>query len=200
MINENSFDDVHDCQEAFRNILYAISNPGRIASISEQANKLQTEKSAVLTIALTLLDKETSYCVADNEDFAKTISELTYSSKVNFKSSDKSAGIIFVTEECGPDEINGIIGWANPGTLIEPHTSSILVVVVDKFNDTETCRLKGPGINEAISVGLPEYAREWIRQRDLIGYEFPTGIDIYFVTASGEIMIIPRKVSLKDLI
>jgi alpha-D-ribose 1-methylphosphonate 5-triphosphate synthase subunit PhnH len=197
MINENSFDEVHDCQEAFRKILFAVSNPGLTVSIADQANKLQTSKSVFLTIALSLLDKETSYCVLDDEDLSQTISDLTYSNKTGYGDPEKSTGFIFVTEKCGSEEMEGIIDWAFPGTLIEPHTSSTLVIGIDGFENFETCRLKGPGIKDSIGAGLPEYAKAWVRQRDLMGYEFPTGIDLYFAALSGDLLMIPRKVKME---
>lgn len=192
MINECVFDDVHDCQESFRLLLQAISNPGQIVSIDEYASKLNEENNVFITIALTLLDKETSFMSVDNGVFSKTVAELTYSKRV-----EDNAGFIFVTEKCTHEIISDLFSKASPGTFVEPHTNSVLIVAIDKFEDSDTCYLLGPGIKGMKNVGLSEYTRKWIEERDSMGYEYPTGVDMYFVTEKGELMGIPRKVKME---
>jgi len=146
----------------------------------------------LLTVALMLLDKETSFSAVDNEAFAKTAADLTYSKQVSEK-----ADFIFVTEKCSREDIADIFSRATPGSLVEPHTNSVLIIAVDKFEETSCCCLIGPGINVSKQAGLTAYAKQWIVQRDLMEYEYPTGVDIYFVTARGELMAIPRKVRME---
>ncbi len=192
MLGENSFDEVHDCQATFRLMLHAISNPGEIVCIDEYAGKLNEEDGVMLMIALTLLDKETKFFAAGNREFAKAVTELTYSRHTN-----ESAGFIFITKKIQNSDIAGIFARATPGTLVEPHTGSILLISVEGFDNEASCVMKGPGIDESKKAGLTEYAKRWIMQRNLMGYEYPAGIDIFFVTDFGEIMAIPRKVKME---
>ena len=192
MITESSFDDVHDCQECYRLLLYALSNPGEIVSVKEQACKLGEGNGVLLMLALTLLDKETSFFVADDEGFSKTVAELTYSKPVK-----DGANFIFVTRSCSTEDITDIFSGASPGSLPEPHTSSVLIITVDGFEDEPACTLKGPGIKQSKRVGLGEYAKRWIAQRDAMEYEYPMGVDLYFAASNGELMAIPRKVTME---
>lgn len=192
MIKEGIFDEVHDCQETFRLLLYAISNPGEIVSISEYAKKLEDKNQVMLLLALTLLDKETTFMVAGNEFFAKIVAELTYS-----RQAEAYANYIFISEKCSPELREKIFFQATPGTLVDPHTNSVLIIGVDQFDKSASCLLKGPGINGSKRAAFSEYAKQWILQRDSLEYEYPTGIDLYFVTPQGELMAIPRKVSME---
>jgi alpha-D-ribose 1-methylphosphonate 5-triphosphate synthase subunit PhnH len=109
MIEESTFDDVHNCQETFRLLLQAISNPGDIVAIKDHAKRLQAEHGVMLTLALTLLDKETSFWIADNEVFAKTVAEITYAKKLA-----NQAGFIFVTNKCTDEAIQYIMAKTTP--------------------------------------------------------------------------------------
>lgn len=192
MIKENVFDEVHDCQGTFRYLLHAISNPGEIVDIQEYAQKLEGDHRAMLMLALTLLDKETSFWVADNDAFSKTLAELTYS-----RLAEERAGFIFITGTCPEDVIDSVFEKATPGSLIEPHTNSVLIIAIDDFNPKSTCTLKGPGIKTVKTVGLPEYAKKWLSKRDEMEYEYPAGVDLYFVSTKGALMAIPRKVKME---
>jgi len=192
MIQDSIFDEVHDCQETFRLLLYAISNPGEIVGIGKYARNLEDEDKIMLLLALTLLDKETSFMVVGSNLLTKTAANLTYS-----KEREAYANFIFVAERCSPELMENIFSKTTPGTLVEPHTNSVLIIGVDQFDQSGSCLLKGPGINGCKRAALSGYARQWILLRDSIEYEYPTGIDLYFVTPQGELMAIPRKVSME---
>lgn len=192
MIDESTFDEVQDCQEIFRLLLHAASYPGEIVSIAAQAGKLAEKDKILLSLAFTLLDKETTFTVVDNDILAQTIAQLTYA-----KSLKEQAGLIFITKHYQSVEMNEIIAQAAPGTLTEPHLNSVLFIMVDGFVETGTVNLQGPGIKDSKPVGLTEYAIEWLNQRDRMEYEYPTGIDIFLVTLTGEIMAIPRKIKME---
>jgi alpha-D-ribose 1-methylphosphonate 5-triphosphate synthase subunit PhnH len=192
MIKESVFDEVHDCQGSFRCLLHAISNPGEIVDFQEYACKFEGDHCIMLMLALTLLDKETSHWVVDNKAFSRTLTELTYS-----RPTEEKAGFIFITRTCSEAVIDSVFAEATPGSLVEPHTNSILMIAVDDFEQNGTCTLKGPGIKELKAAGLSTYARMWISKRDRMEYEYPEGVDIFFVSAKGALMAIPRKVKME---
>ena len=192
MIKESTFDEVHDCQGSFRCLLYAVSNPGEIVDIQDYAQKLEGENRAMLMLALTLLDKETSYWVADNDGFSKTLTELTYS-----RPAKEKAGFIFITGICSDDAIDNIFAKASPGSLVEPHTNSVLIIAVEDFAHKSTCSLKGPGIKTSKAAGLSDYAKKWLNKRDLMEYEYPAGVDLVFISSDGAMIAIPRKVKME---
>jgi len=192
MIQENDFDAVHDCQAVFRFLLHAIANPGEIVCIRPQAEKLRDNDRVMTALALTLLDKETCFAAPDDPAFAKKVSELTYAGQAAEK-----ADFIFITQAVSRATTADIFAAATPGTLVEPHTNSVLFIGIEQFTEASACRLTGPGIKDTKSVGLPEYAKQWVRERDTMDYEYPTGVDLYFVTPAGELMALPRKVKME---
>lgn len=193
MIRENIFDEVHDCQETFRQLLDVISNPGRLAFISKQADKNGFEFPVLMTLAMTLLDNETSFDVVGNEQLAKTIADTTYSKRNKMN----NAGFVFISKECNESEINQVLSNVFPGTLIEPHTSCTLIIELSDFSGEEIQIFKGPGIKDELEIKLPLYIKKWMEIRNAQEFEYPLGVDMYFVTPKGEIMAIPRKVKME---
>ena len=57
----HTFDDIFDTQKTFRLLLDAMANPSRVVSIQEGAEKLYGSKREMLTLAMTLLDKNTGF-------------------------------------------------------------------------------------------------------------------------------------------
>lgn len=192
MIKESAFDEVHDCQGSFRCLLHAVSNPGEIVNIGEYAKKLEGENRAMLMLALTLLDKETSHWAVGDEEFSKTLTGLTYSRRT-----EEKAGFIFITGTCTDEAMEEIFAGASPGSLVEPHTNSVLIIAVEGFCQKGTCLLKGPGIKGSKAAGLPDYAKKWLDKRDRMEYEYPTGVDLFYISSDGALMAIPRKVEME---
>ena len=71
------FDFVYDTQAAFRLLLEALSNPGRIVELGPLARKLGGAYAMTLTVAAVLLDNEVSFAVCGSPALAEKITELT---------------------------------------------------------------------------------------------------------------------------
>lgn len=192
MTNTERFDFVHDSQETFRLMLYAISNPGEIVNIADMINKISDDHSHLLVTALTLLDKETSYAVIGDKKLEEVIGQLTYANKVNEK-----ASYIFVNKECSKEEISNVFKKANPGTMIDPYISSTIIISAPIVKDALKVSIEGPGVKDAKEIKISEYIKEWIEQRDTARYEYPLGVDLYFVSSNGDLLSIPRKVKMR---
>ena len=88
------FDFVYDTQAAFRLLLEALSNPGRIVELGPLARKLGGAYAMPLTVAAVLLDNEVSFAVCGSPALAEKITELTLAKTAAVSKAD----YIFVTE------------------------------------------------------------------------------------------------------
>ena len=64
----HNFDEVFDTQRVFRKLLEAMSNPGRIVSVSEEKDRLFGDFPSFLAVAMTLIDNEVSFSAAGNKE------------------------------------------------------------------------------------------------------------------------------------
>ncbi|MDR2712175.1 MAG: phosphonate C-P lyase system protein PhnH [Clostridiales bacterium] len=203
LLKKHSFDTVFDSQQVFRLILDAIAHPGRIINISCYHSKFAACKDGnlppagahcvsrqygdypeFLAMAMTLLDNEVSYNTCDNHYLADEIMSLTLAKQATVGDAD----FIFV---CDPKDIDDIIANAKCGTLSDPHKSST-VVIHNSGEHVYRLRLSGPGINSHTEVPATLTVREAIKVRDAQNYEYPQGIDLFFLSSEGDLFAIPR--------
>jgi alpha-D-ribose 1-methylphosphonate 5-triphosphate synthase subunit PhnH len=192
MKKAHDFDFVFDCQEVFRKLLEAFSNPGRIVDISTNADRLNTSYRACLAVAATLIDNETAFCVIGSDELADLVQQFTYARSVALEESD----FVFVTNKCECFQMDGILSSAPSGSMEEPHKSGIVLVRMEEFSPAPGCALKGPGINGEIQAPLGPYAEAWLKARRAAAHEYPCGVDIAFITDEGQIVAAPRLVQL----
>ena len=91
----HTFDDIFDTQKTFRLLLDAMANPSRVVSIQEGAEKLYGSKREMLTLAMTLLDKNTGFYTFGHTELDEQILLLTHAEKKTLEEAD----YVFVTEE-----------------------------------------------------------------------------------------------------
>jgi len=190
LTKKHNFDAVFDSQKVFRLVLEAMSNPGRVFSIQEYADKLFGDYPAFLAVALTLLDNEVNFHVCGNQSFADEIVSLTLAKSVNIEEAD----FIFTGN---PDCIECAIENAKCGTLTDPHKSATVIIQNDGAPD---CRLtlSGPGINGQAEIPATQTMKDAIVMRDAQNYEYPEGIDFLFISGAGELFAIPRLVKVVE--
>lgn len=181
-----SFHEVFDSQKMFRLILEAMSNSARAVSIKEYALKMFGEEPALLAIAMTLLDNEVSFNTCENNSLSDEIISLTLAKHTELANAD----FIFV---CEATDIKNVIENAKCGSLSDPHKSAA-VIIRDNGNAVCNIALRGPGIDGELTLPVSELVRDALRLRDEQCYEYPQGIDLLFVTVSGELFAIPRLV------
>ena len=183
---KHSFHEVFDSQSVFRLTLEAVSNPARTVSIKPYADKLFGGSTAMLALAMTLLDNETGFNVWGNPTLAQDIVSLTLAKESPIDAAD----FVFV---CGADALEQIIQSAKCGTLADPHRGATVIVKDDGATDGRLT-LYGPGIDGQVSVGVSPTVQTALRLRDAQYYEYPQGIDFIFVTGGGTLFAIPRLV------
>lgn len=186
----HSFNEVFDGQKVFRKVLEAMANPGRKVSISEQAQKMYGDDSAFLALAMTLLDNEVSFCVCNNKNLAENISLITLSSEAPLEEAD----FVFVNEE---KQLEEVFEKVKCGTLADPHRSATIIIKVENSCD-KAWNLYGAGIDGTLTLKVPDGADQAMELRKQQNYEYPQGIDMIFVTGSGDVLCIPRLVMKKE--
>lgn len=186
----HSFDEVFDGQKVFRKLLEAMSNPGRSVSIAEQAEKMYGKNKTALALAMTLLDNEVSFCAWNNQELSENISLLTLSGATALEEAD----FIFVEKA---EDLPEVIQNAKCGTLEDPQKSATIIMEAEE-NGTITKSLYGAGIDGILQLEMPDAAVKAMELRKQQNYEYPQGIDMIFVTDSGNLFCIPRLVMEKE--
>ena len=184
LTKKHSFSTVFDSQKVFRLILEAMSNPTRVVDIKDYADKLYGDYPALLAVAMTLLDNEVNYHVCGSTSLKAEIASLALAKAGNIEVSD-------FTFVCNTNCIEYAIEKAKYGTLTDPHKSATVIV---ENNGEPFCRSKfsGPGINGRTECHVTKTVNEAIAIRDAQCYEYPQGIDMLFISSSGELFAIPR--------
>ena len=188
LTRKHSFDLVFDSQKMFRLILEALANPTRVVSIYDCARTLFGDHPAFLAIALTLLDNEVSFNTCEHQALSAEITSLTLTNRARLESAD----FVFVSN---PNRIKEVIKNVKHGTLSDPHKSATVIIRNDD-EPNHLLTLKGPGIDGSVEVLVSRIVADTIQYRNEQYYEYPQGIDLFFVSSAGELLAIPRLVSL----
>ena len=181
---KHEFDLVFDSQQVFRLILEAMSSPGTPVELGRYADKLYGDHPVCLAMTMTLLDNEVSFHVSGAPDLAEEIHALTLAKEMCIASAD----FVFV---CNPDQLEQVIESAKCGSLTDPHKSATLIVENEGI-PAYRLLLTGPGIDGQKEIWVTERIHNAIALRDAQNYEYPQGIDLFFLSKAGELVAIPR--------
>lgn len=187
----HTFDEVFDSQKVFRKALEALSNPGRTLSIAEQSEKLYGEQPGLLALAMTLLDASVSFCAPDDAELTEQILLHTHAAPVDAQEAD----FLFCTRA---ENLTACIEAAKCGTLADPHTGATILVRVPQ-EESVRVRLSGPGVDGALETEVPRDVLAAIRTRNAQAYEYPQGVDFFFLLPGDTILAIPRLVRMEDV-
>lgn len=190
LTKKHSFDAVFDTQKVFRLVLDAISHPVEVVNIKEYSDKLFGHCPEFLALAMTLLDNETSFGVYGDGSLCDDIASLTLARRDH----PESADFLFVYD---PNEIKNAIESAKCGTLSDPHKSATVFI---RNEGASVCRMKlaGPGIESSIETLVSQTVRVALSCRDEQRYEYPQGVDLFFISGRGELMAVPRLVKVVE--
>lgn len=188
------FDFVHDGQKVFRQILDAMSNPGQIKNIKEQAVKFNKEAKVLMAIGCTLLDNEVTMYVEKNQGLQNILEELTLCEKTEFEKAD----YIFLSSELNYGSITEMMKNCKRGTYEDPQQSALFILLCDSFNEETTMTLTGPGIDNRLTIKTGEYIKNIITIRQGLYMEYPLGIDLLFVDKEGNLLGIPRLCNIEE--
>ena len=168
----------------FQALLAALSNPGRIFTLPGTAPSTQ---ESCHQIGQTLLDLETSFFTSDRilrRNFEQSGARFLIASSASYLFFSDSEAF----ESMARQTID-IIAHANVGTMADPDQGAT-VIVPCRFDQGQTLRLCGPGIQHTIQIrveGLP--VEFWQLRAAKINY--PLGIDLFLVDGS-QVVGLPR--------
>lgn len=185
------FDFVYDTQAAFRLLLEALSNPGRIVELGPLARKLGGAYAMPLTVAAVLLDNEVSFAVCGSPALAEKITELTLAKTAAVRKAD----YIFVTENADWQEA---VQAAKCGTLRDPHKSATVILCTADLQAGKLQRISGPGIKAVQEIIMCPELQAALDKRDEQEYEYPLGLDFFVLDQRGCLMGIPRKTRIES--
>lgn len=182
------FDFVFDGQKVFRELLTAISNPGVIKNIGEQAAKFMGNYSSLMALGCTLLDNEEKMYVEKNPRLSAELHNLTLSREAELGEAD----YIFLSSEMNYGSMDQILKNVQHGTYSDPQQAATIFLLCESVAGEKEMVLAGPGIKESLSVLVYPYIEKVICLRDSLRIEYPLGVDLIFVDGKGNLMAVPR--------
>jgi alpha-D-ribose 1-methylphosphonate 5-triphosphate synthase subunit PhnH len=166
----------HTQQNAYRQLMQAFANPGKIETLAEDA--------LLLTLA-TLLDGATSLA-----DVHGLISELDLARLETVNEPAETAHFVLA------DGAQASMFTPSLGTLESPEGGATLFLTVTAFNDGTPYTLSGPGVDGARNVTLQGLNSAWLDARESWNAAFPMGVDIVLLVGN-QVMALPRTTSIK---
>ena len=188
-------DPVTSAQEVFRQILEALSRPGRIARLSRDFEAPQPLDLATASICLSLVDVDTPIWIAPELHSAEAEAFLKFHCGCPIVQNPAEAQFAIVLGDQLPE-----LSTFNQGDQAYPETSTTVIVQAAHLDETaagtaqQTLTLTGPGIEaeHVFSVsGLRKFTEDWTDNRAL----FPCGVDL-ILTADNALVGLPRTVAI----
>lgn len=183
-------DPVHDAQAAFRGVLDALSNPGRIVTLAEPPSVPAPLAPATVALCLTLVDYETPLWldpVAGN-----TLAFLRFHCGCPIAARPADARFAVVIDPAAMPPPNAFA----PGEDLYPDRSTTVFVQVAALGTGDALRLSGPGIRGTADLrvaGLPDgFVADWNENAAL----YPLGVDVVLV-AGDRVVGLPRTVRME---
>ena len=140
---------------------------------------------------LTLLDASVSFCAPDDAELTEQILLHTHAAPVDAQEAD----FLFCTRA---QNLAACIEAAKCGTLADPHTGATILVRVPQ-EESVRVRLSGPGVDGALETEVPRDVLAAIRTRNAQAYEYPQGVDFFFLLPGDAILAIPRLVRMEEV-
>lgn len=184
-------DMVFTMQEAFRKLLHAYSYPGEIVSFYEQGEQLPITSAcmkASQVLMYMLLDADTNFhIITQDQELVQQFSQLTYCLPVALE----EANFIFLMKD-EREQLYDILQHCCIGTLEDPHLGATLLIECDAISNEAELILKGPGIQHENYLHIAGLMSGWQDIREQSNREYPMGIDIICIDASGNCVVLPR--------
>ncbi|HEX6704891.1 MAG TPA: phosphonate C-P lyase system protein PhnH [Albitalea sp.] len=185
-------DPVHGAQQVFRALLDAMARPGFVRPLPASALDGIGPPAAMgigtAAVMLTLLDTETTACLAGGMDDASARAYLRFHCGVRCEASVETAAFVIARAS---DVDAALCAALALGSDEAPQAGATLVIEVGALDKGTRLVLQGPGIEtrQALAVtGLPPAFWRW---RIALQAEMPRGIDLLLVHGT-RIAAIPR--------
>lgn len=198
-----TFDEVHDTQFIYRQLLDAMARPGKVNDIGSAVAHMTGNNrisQSFAGLAITLLDQEVTFStvMANNDSAIAFIQSRTFCPHVSFNVAD----YVFVDRFVSDEQVTEIMSQVKQGTLIDPHLSATVLLAVEDLKEVRDVTsgdqkgtmytLKGPGIEHEKHVFIEGMSAHWWKMRQETNQEYPLGVDMIIVSDNDEILAIPR--------
>nr|WP_106782396.1 phosphonate C-P lyase system protein PhnH [Lysinibacillus timonensis] len=186
---------VHITQQAFRQVLDALSFPGKVNKLAEGPNAISVFIPQTGLVCQTLLDSEVTFYVAGDEpNISKMVQAYTGSHITNIKEADFVIFPLMLSLEEALTSLKSV----KVGDLVNPHNSATIIYEVESLVAGYTYKLVGPGIKDintltcSLNPAIFEIRKE-------INTEYPLGIDLIIIDRQGNVMGIPRTTQITEV-
>jgi alpha-D-ribose 1-methylphosphonate 5-triphosphate synthase subunit PhnH len=177
---------VFQTQAAFRLVMDAMAQPGRIVDLGHAVQPPPPLHLAAAAFLATLADYDTPVWFEDSgADTAA--SWLTFHTGATVTKDPATASFAVLSKN------SPVIGWRNfpMGSLSYPDRSATLLLPVESLCDGTPLTIRGPGIETAATIaprGLPDGFTETMA---INAARFPLGFDL-LMTYGSELLALPR--------
>jgi alpha-D-ribose 1-methylphosphonate 5-triphosphate synthase subunit PhnH len=184
------FDDpVLESQRIFRQVLAAMSRPGKPLPLAARLDPPAPLTAATAAIALTLLDLDTAVWLDAATSTPEVTGYLAFHCGCPITGAQGSAAFALLADPAGLAHL----GRFSPGDPEFPDRSTTVIVQVPSIGQGRRLVFRGPGIDGESKVaigGLPaDFPQVWADNHAL----FPQGVDL--IVASPEAIVgLPRSI------
>lgn len=187
----------HDLARAFRPILDAMANPGRILPFAPNLSSPPGLSVEAAAVAITLCDFQTPVWLERELRTPAIEHYLRFHAGAPLTQIETDAAFAFV------DALYGVPGLSkfSKGTHEYPDRSTTVVIQTEQLRCDSGVTLKGPGIQSERRLGIDFLGGEFWQQMIASRSDFPLGIDVIFV-GPETIAAIPRstQINLMELV
>jgi alpha-D-ribose 1-methylphosphonate 5-triphosphate synthase subunit PhnH len=186
-------DPVHQSQRAFRALMAAMAEPGRIFALPAPLAPPAPLTPELAALALTLADFETPLFLDAPLAAGEAVrSFLAFHTGAPIVADPSAACFALLRDGAALPDLSAFA----QGEPDYPDRAATLIVAVDQIGDGPL-RLEGPGISGRRTFGAAPLPADFSRRLAANGRGFPLGVDIV-LTAPGRIAALPRSVRLAE--
>jgi alpha-D-ribose 1-methylphosphonate 5-triphosphate synthase subunit PhnH len=176
---------VLDQQAAFRAVMQALAEPGRIVPAGAKVGEASPLGPVARAIALSLLDFEVHFHLSPSLMAAE--SDITFHTGSRLALQPEEAEFAFVDLARDPLDLARFA----QGTPEYPDRSTTIFLKVDGLDGGPALTLAGPGIPGTRSLEIPGLPGDFVAQWSVNAARSPLGVDLIFATREA-VLGLPR--------
>ena len=170
----------------FRALLSAFAFPGRVSQLPLE---LVARMPALCLPMLALTDIETTMCAPDQPELQAEIATITGARTVASRDAQ------FVMHDAMPNDETTLN--LHRGTTYQPELGCRLVLAwtvptLPASPDSTQVKLSGPGVVNGATLAVSSASAAFLTARSVANSRSPMGIDCWLVSATGEVVGLPR--------
>lgn len=167
----------------FRALLSAFAFPGRVSQLPRE---LVARMPALCLPMLALTDIETTMCAPDQPELQAEIATITGARTVASRDAQ------FVMHDAMPNDETTLN--LHRGTTYQPELGCRLVLAwtLPASPNSIQVKLSGPGVVNGATLAVSSASAAFLTARSVANSRSPMGIDCWLVSATGEVVGLPR--------